>query len=64
MEFSLKIQRNYHALEKKGNIANKEKMADRRGLTNAYRSLSRIYKSGKAFYISGTGGKDGDIEIY
>ena len=43
------------------NIANKEKMEDRWGLTNAYRSPSGIYKSGKTLYISGTGGKDGDI---
>ena len=48
-------------LYKEKNIANKEKMEDRWGLTNAYRSPSGIYRSGKTLYISGTGGKDGDI---
>ena len=43
------------------NLANKEKMEDRMGLTNAYRSPSGIYTTGKTMYISGTGGKDGDI---
>ena len=43
------------------NIANKEKIEDRRGLWNAYNSKSGIYKTGKTLYISGTGGKDGSI---
>ena len=43
------------------NLANKEKMEDRSGLTNAYRSPFGIYRTGKTLYISGPGGKDGDI---
>ena len=44
------------------NLQNKEKVEDRFGLTNAYRSPSGIYRTGKTLYISGTGGKDGDFE--
>ena len=43
------------------NIANKEATEDRQGLTNAYRSPSGLYKTGKTLYISGTGGKNGSI---
>jgi len=43
------------------NIANKEATEDRQGLTNAYRSPSGLYKTGKTLYISGTDGKDGSI---
>ncbi len=43
------------------NIANKEKLEDRRGLWNAYNRPNGIYKTGKTLYISGTGGKDGSI---
>ena len=43
------------------NVANKEKIEDRRGLSNAYSSPSGLYKTGKTLYISGTGGKDGSI---
>lgn len=44
------------------NIQNKNKIEDRHGLTNAYRSPLGLYKSGSTLYISGTGGKDGDWE--
>ena len=44
------------------NIQNKNKIEDRQGLTNAYRSPSGIYRTGNTLYISGTGGKDGDWE--
>ena len=43
------------------NVANKNKIEDRRGLWNAYNSKSGIYKTGNTLYISGTGGKDGSI---
>ena len=43
------------------NVANKEKVEDRRGLYNAYDSPSGLYKTGHTLYISGTGGKDGSI---
>jgi len=44
-----------------GNVANKEKVEDRRGLYNANDSPSGLYKTGHTLYISGTGGKDGSI---
>ena len=44
------------------NVANKEKIEDRRGLWNAYSSPSELYKTGKTLYISGTGGKDGSLQ--
>eukprot|EP00438_Fugacium_kawagutii_P017939 Skav236599 [mRNA] locus=scaffold3534:80688:83717:- [translate_table: standard] len=56
-----KFRENTTLYKEERNIANKEKMEDRWGLTNAYRSPSGIYKSGKTLYISGAGGKDGDI---
>ena len=56
-----KFRENTTLYKEERNIANKEKMEDRWGLTNAYRSPSGIYKSGKTLYISGTGGKDGDF---
>ena len=43
------------------NVANKEKIKDRRGLWNAYSSPSGFYKTGKTLYISGTGGRDGSL---
>lgn len=43
------------------NVANKEKIEDRRGLWNAYSSPSGLYKTGRTLYISGTGGKDGSL---
>ena len=43
------------------NVANKEKIEDRRGLWNAYSSPTGLYKSGRTLYISGTGGKDGSL---
>eukprot|EP00438_Fugacium_kawagutii_P017838 Skav201727 [mRNA] locus=scaffold311:665528:668862:+ [translate_table: standard] len=56
-----KFRENTTLYKEERNIANKEKMEDRWGLTNAYRSLSGLYRSGKTLYISGTGGKDGDF---
>ena len=52
-----KQHRTLYAEEK--NIANKEKIEDRRGLWNAYSSPSAFYKTSKTLYISGTGGCDG-----
>ena len=43
------------------NVANKEKIEDRFGLSQAYGSPSGLYKTGSTLYISGTGGKDGSI---
>ena len=48
-------------LYKERNIQNINKIEDRAGLTNAYRSPSGIYRTGNTLYISGTGGKDGDF---
>eukprot|EP00438_Fugacium_kawagutii_P027429 Skav217155 [mRNA] locus=scaffold2621:341721:344436:+ [translate_table: standard] len=56
-----KFRENTTLYKEERNIANKEKMEDRHGLTNAYRSPSGLYRSGKTLYISGTGGKDGDF---
>jgi hypothetical protein len=42
-------------------IANKNKIEDRRGLWNAYDSPSGFYRTGNTLYISGTGGKDGSL---
>eukprot|EP00438_Fugacium_kawagutii_P035295 Skav215243 [mRNA] locus=scaffold811:129577:132292:+ [translate_table: standard] len=56
-----KFRENTTLYKEERNIANKEKMEDRWGLTNAYRSPSGLYRSGKTLYISGTGGKDGDF---
>ena len=54
-----KQHRTLYAEEK--NIANKEKIEDRRGLWNAYSSPSAFYKTNKTLYISGTGGCDGSL---
>lgn len=54
-----KQHRTLYAEEK--NIANKEKIEDRRGLWNAYSSPSAFYKTSKTLYISGTGGCDGSL---
>lgn len=43
------------------NVANKEKVEDRFGLSNAYKSPTGLYKTGKTLYTSGTTGKDGSI---
>ena len=43
------------------NVANKEKIEDRWGLHQAYASPTGLYRTGSTLYISGTGGKDGDI---
>ena len=55
----LKQQRTLYAEER--NVANKEKIEDRFGLSQAYGSPSGLYKTGSTLYISGTGGKNGDI---
>jgi len=54
-----KQQRTLYAEER--NVANKEKIEDRWGLHQAYASPSGLYRTGSTLYISGTGGKDGDI---
>ena len=48
------------------NVANKEKIEDRWGLHQAYASPTGLYKVGKSLFVSGTGGRDGDInqDIY
>ena len=43
------------------NIANKNKIEDRKGLWNAYDSKDGFYKTGGTLYIAGTGGKDGSL---
>ena len=57
-----KFKKNTTLYKEERNIQNKEKIEDRHGLNNAYRSPSGLYKTGKTLYISGTGGKDGDWE--
>ena len=52
-------QRTLYAEER--NVANKEKIEDRWGLSQAYGNPTGLYKTGSTLYISGTGGKDGDI---
>ena len=42
-------------------IANKNKIEDRRGLWNAYDSPTGFYRTGNTLYIAGTGGKDGSL---
>ena len=54
-----KQQRTLYAEER--NVANKEKIEDRWGLSQAYGNPTGLYKTGSTLYISGTGGKDGDI---
>ena len=56
------FKKNTTLYKEERNIQNKNKIEDRQGLTNAYRSRSGLYKTGKTLYISGTGGKDGDFE--
>ena len=56
------FKKNTTVYKEERNIQNKNKIEDRQGLTNAYRSPSGLYKTGKTLYISGTGGKDGDFE--
>ena len=54
-----KQQRTLYAEER--NVANKEKIEDRWGLHQAYASPTGLYKTGATLFVSGTGGKDGDI---
>ena len=56
------FKKNTTLYKEERNIQNKEKVEDRHGLTNAYRSPSGLYKTGKTLYISGTGGKDGSLD--
>ena len=56
-----KFRQNTTLYKEERNIANKEQTEECQGLTNAYRSPSGLYKTGKTLYISGTGGKDGGI---
>ena len=55
------FRKNTTLYKEERNLQNKEKIEDRQGLNNAYRSQSGIYRTGKTLYISGTGGKDGDF---
>ena len=57
-----KFRQNTTLYKEERNLQNKNKIEDRFGLTNAYRSPSGIYRTGNTLYISGTGGKDGDFE--
>ena len=57
-----KFRQNTTLYKEERNLQNKNKIEDRQGLTNAYRSPSGIYRTGNTLYISGTGGKDGDFE--
>eukprot|EP00438_Fugacium_kawagutii_P006517 Skav209110 [mRNA] locus=scaffold179:207051:209942:- [translate_table: standard] len=57
-----KYRQNTTLYKEERNIQNKNKIEDRQGLTNAYRSPWGIYRTGNTLYISGTGGKDGDWE--
>ena len=59
-----KQQRTLYAEER--NVANKEKIEDRWGLSQAYSNPTGLYKTGSTLFVSGTGGKDGDInqDIY
>ena len=56
-----KFRENTTLYKEERNIQNKNKIEDRLGLSNAYNSLSGLYKTGNTLYISGTGGKDGSI---
>ena len=56
------FKKNTTLYKEERNIQNKNKIEDRQGLTNAYRSPSGIYRTGNTLYISGTGGKDGDFK--
>ena len=51
-----KFRQNTTLYKEERNIQNKNKIEDRAGLTNAYRSQSGIYRTGNTLYISGTGG--------
>ena len=57
-----KFRQNTTLYKEKRNLQNKNKIEDRQGLNNTYRSPSGIYRTGNTLYISGTGGKDGDWE--
>ena len=56
-----KYRQNTTLYKEERNIQNKNKIEDRAGLTNACRSPSGIHRTGNTLYISGTGGKDGDL---
>jgi hypothetical protein len=55
------FKKNTTLYKEERNIANKEKIENKQGLNNAYRSPNGLYKTGKTLYISGTGGKDGSL---
>ena len=57
-----KFRQNTTLYKEERNLQNKNKIEDRQGLNNAYRSPSGIYRTGNTLYISGTGGKEGDWE--
>ena len=55
------FRKNTTLYKEERDIANKNKIEDRRGLWNAYDSPSGFYRTGNTLYISGTGGKDGSL---
>ena len=55
------FRKNTTLYKEERDIANKNKIEDRRGLWNAYDSPSGFYKTGSTLYIAGTGGKDGSL---
>ena len=57
-----KFRQNTPLYKEERNLQNKNKIEDRQGLNNAYRSPSGIYRTGNTLYISGTGSEDGDWE--
>ena len=55
------FRKNTTLYKEERDIANKNKIEDRRGLWNAYDSPTGFYRTGNTLYISGTGGKDGSL---
>ena len=55
------FRKNKTLYKEERDIANKNKIEDRRGLWNAYDSPTGFYRTGNTLYISGTGGKDGSL---
>ena len=55
------FRKNTTLYKEERDIANKNKIEDRRGLWNAYDSPSGFYRTGNTLYIAGTGGKDGSL---
>ena len=55
------FRKNTTLYKEERDIANKNKIEDRRGLWNAYDNPSGFYRTGNTLYIAGTGGKDGSL---